>query len=179
MTVRNALFSPFRRHARITLLGALIVLAPLVLLVHSVLRARKTLEQATAPLKQILPGTDLSVGGVSAPELATLVLVVLSCWLFGWVIVRTEVGRSIKDWIEETFLKKTPVFQTYRKVTGTAATATAPSTPVFPAMVRVAGDWQPGVIVEELEGWATVLVPDLPTAKSGRLYCVPADQLRK
>lgn len=46
-------------------------------------------------------------------------------------------------------------------------------------MVRVAGDWQPGVIVEECDGWATVFVPDLPTAKSGRLYCVPGDQLRK
>ena len=79
--------------------------------------------------------------------------------------------------MEETFLKRTPVFQTYRKVTGTAVVEKA--APVFPALARVAGDWQPGVIVEELEGWATVLVPDLPTAKSGRLYCVPGDQLRK
>jgi hypothetical protein len=29
---------------------------------------------------------------------------VLFSWLFGWVIMRTDAGRSIKDWIEETFL---------------------------------------------------------------------------
>lgn len=177
MGAADALFSPFRRHARITLLGALIVLAPLVLLVHSVLRARKTLDQAAAPLKQILPGADLSVGGVSGLEVTTLALVVLSCWIFGWVIVRTEFGRSIKDWMEETFLKRTPVFQTYRKVTGTAVAE--PSAPLFPAMARVAGAWQPGVIVEEWEGWATVLVPDLPSARSGRLFCVPTAHLER
>ena len=120
----------------------------------------------------------LGHAGVSGIEMATLLLALLVCWLLGWGIVRTRVGRRVKQWVEETFLKRTPVYQTYRRVAGDAAET--PTTPgVQPALVQVAGDWQPGVVVEERdEGWATVFVPDIPAAASGRLYCVQAAQIR-
>ena len=44
----------------------------------------------------------------------------------------------------------------------------------------VAGGWQPGVIVEEERGgWTSVFVPDVPAAKTGRLFCLPAEQVRR
>jgi uncharacterized membrane protein len=167
-----------RHHIQITLLGALLVLAPLVLLVHTVLRARAAMDKAVAPLRDLLPGAKISVGGVTGIELATLLLALFVCWLLGWGIVRTRIGRRVKQWVEETFLKRTPVYQTYRRVTGNAVeTPTAPA--VQPALVQVAGDWQPGVVVEEqADGWATVFVPDIPAATSGRLYCIQAAQIR-
>jgi uncharacterized membrane protein len=167
-----------RHHIQITLLGALLVLAPLVLLVHTVLRARAAMDKAVAPLRDLLPGAKISVAGVTGIELATLLLALFICWLLGWGIVRTRIGRRVKQWVEETFLKRTPVYQTYRRVTGNAVeTPTAPA--VQPALVQVAGDWQPGVVVEEqADGWATVFVPDIPAATSGRLYCIQAAQIR-
>lgn len=175
---REGLVRTLRHHIQITLLGALLVLAPLVLLVHTVLRVRAAVDKAVAPLRELLPGAKISVAGVTGIELATLLLALLVCWLLGWGIVRTRVGRRIKQWVEETLLKRTPVFQTYRRVTGHAVeTSATPS--VQPALVQVAGDWQPGVVVEEQEeGWATVFVPDIPAAASGRLYCLQATQIR-
>jgi len=175
---REGLVQTLRHHIQITLLGALLVLAPLVLLVHTVLRVRAAVDKAVAPLRELLPGAKFSVAGVSGIEAATLLLALLVCWLLGWGIVRTRLGRRVKQWVEETFLKRTPVYQTYRRVTGDAVET--PTTPaVQPALVQVAGDWQPGVVVEEQEeGWATVFVPDIPAAASGRLYCVQAVQIR-
>lgn len=65
-----------------------------------------------------------------------------------------------------------------RRVTGDAVET--PATPaVQAALVQVGGDWQPGVAVEEQdEGWTTVLVPDIPAAASGRLYCIHVAQIR-
>ncbi len=176
-SIRETLAPSVKHHFRITMLGALLVLAPLVLLVHTVVRVRKTVAQVAAPLQQILPGTNLSVGGWSFFELVTLLLVFLACWLFGWIVVRTTLGRSLKNWVEETFLQKTPVYQTYRRVTGQEAAGHSAS--VVPALVQVAGAWQPGVVVEQLSnGWATVFVPNIPIAKSGQLYCIPGDQIK-
>jgi uncharacterized membrane protein len=175
---REGLVQTLRHHIQITLLGALLVLAPLVLLVHTVLRVRAAVDKAVAPLQELLPGAKISVAGVSGIELATLLLALFVCWLLGWGIVRTRIGRRVKQWVEETLLKRTPVYQTYRRVTGHAVET--PATPaVKPALVQAAGDWQPGVVVEEQdEGWATVFVPDIPAAASGRLYCVQAAQIR-
>lgn len=177
---RKGLFSVLRHHIQITLLGALLVLAPLVLLVHTLLKVRTAVDKAVVPLKELLPGAKLSVAGVSGLELATFLLILLVCWFLGWIIVRTQLGRSVKRWVEETLLKRTPVFQTYRRVTGqTDETPTTPAPAVQPALVQVAGDWQPGVVVEEQDdGWATVLVPDTPAGTSGRLYCLPGTQVR-
>ncbi len=97
---RESQFRTLRHHVQITLLGALLVLAPLVLLIHTVLRVRTAVEKAVAPLREFLPGVKFSVAGVSAIELATFLLVVLICWLFGWVIVRTKLGRWVKQWVE-------------------------------------------------------------------------------
>jgi len=47
-----------------------------------------------------------------------LILALLVCWLLGWGIVRTRTGRRVKQWVVETLLKRTPVYQTYRRVTG-------------------------------------------------------------
>ena len=175
---REGLVGTLRHHIQITLLGALLVLAPLVLLVHTVLRVRAAVDQAVAPLRDLLPGAKILVAGVSGIEAATLILALLVCWLLGWGIVRTRIGRRVKQWVEETFLKRTPVYQTYRRVTGDAVET--PTTPaVQPALVQVAGDWQPGVVVEEQEeGWATVFVPDIPAATSGQLYCIQDAQIR-
>ncbi len=65
------LFGSLRHHIQITLLGALLVLAPLVLLVHTVLRVRVAVDKAVAPLWELLPGAQISVAGVSGIELAT------------------------------------------------------------------------------------------------------------
>lgn len=167
-----------RHHVRITLLGALLVLAPLVLLVHAVLRVRATVDQAVAPLRELLPGAKISVAGITGLELVTFLFILLVCWILGSLIMRTQFGHRVKQWVEDTILKRTPVFETYRRVTG-QGDETPASPNVQPALVQVAGDWQPGVVVEEQDdGWATVFVPDVPAATSGRLYCVPGTQVR-
>ena len=119
----EGLVGTLRHHIQITLLGALIVLAPLVLLVHTVLRVRTAVDKAVAPLRELLPGAKISVAGVSGIELATLLLALFVCWLLGWGIVRrlyrihvaqirplacslddfrktlTAAGRGSQDWL--------------------------------------------------------------------------------
>ena len=108
----------------------------------------------------------------------TLILLLRISWLCGWLIVRTALGRSIKSWLEDTILQRTPIFQTYQKVTG--QTAPAASKSASPVLVLVNGDWQPAVVTETAaNGWSTVFVPDIPLIKSGRLYCFPGEQVRK
>ncbi len=58
LEAREKLLPSLRHHVQITLLGGLLVLAPLVFLVHTLIQLRKTLEQAVVPLKQTLPGAN-------------------------------------------------------------------------------------------------------------------------
>ena len=52
-------------------------------------------DKAVAPLRELLPGAKISLAGVSGTEMATLLLALLVCWLPGWGIVRTRLGRPL------------------------------------------------------------------------------------
>ena len=72
-----------------------------------------------APLKELLPGAKAALAGVSGIKLQPL----CSCfrsWLLGWAIVQTKLGRTVKQSVEDNFMKQRPVFETYRRVTGYA-----------------------------------------------------------
>ena len=111
------------------------------------------------------------LGGVEITLLIVAAILAAS-WLIGLLMTRTEFGQRILEWENSLFKKRSPVLQKQAKRED-AAEKEAVASAAQPVLARLQGGWQPGVVISPpTGGWAGVYIPDLPTAKTGRLYCV-------
>jgi len=163
-----------RRELKYTVLGLLAVMVPVVFV-------WKALEHAHAVVSggvtNVAPGVE-RVGGVEVAIWIVLALI-LVCWILGRLVTLTVLGRRVRGWERAKFAARSPLVQKYEEYTGTLSEDAASASPaVQPALARIAGDWQPGAVVEEQEGgWGTVFVPEIPDLAKGRLYCLPSEQI--
>ena len=169
------------RQVRVLLLGLLAILVPVTFAVTHVKSAHKSLHTAVTDLT---PAVAL-LGGVGAALLSLLLVLVLS-WVLGWVAGRTRRGQRWIAWEKAKLLpKSSPLLreevQKLHSGGDAKEAASAPAAPpVQPALAHVEGGWQPGAIVEAQEsGWATVFVPTVPDLATGRLFCLPGEQVRR
>ena len=158
-------------HAKLVLIGMLVVVVPVVIVGRTLQHAHKLMSHGVA---KVAPAVDV-VGGVGV-SLAILCAILVVCWVLGWLVIRTVLGQHLRDWEREKFLSRSPFLKKYgeklREKTPDAASA------VQPVLAHVAGGWQPGVIVDEHDdGWATVFVPTIPAVATGRLYCLRDEQI--
>jgi uncharacterized membrane protein len=105
------------------------------------------------------------VGVQGEKVLAVVVLILLS--LVAGLVARTNAGRRVMRWSEDSLLGGLPQYQVVKSMTeGLAQVESAES--VQPALVSIEGGWQIGYLLEPLEkGWITVFVPQAPTPMSG------------
>jgi uncharacterized membrane protein len=167
------------RQGKFTLLGLGVVLIPVVVVVKSIEHAHKLLTRAATT---VAPGIEV-VGGVGIGVLVLLFLFAACCFV-GWLVSRTDRGQRLVDWEASKFLPRSPleVQKEVKKVRtrGAGQAAPTPAKEVQPALARVGGGWQPGVIVKEQSGsWASVFLPDIPSVATGRLYMVHEDHLMR
>jgi uncharacterized membrane protein len=149
-------------------IGLLVVLVPIAVTGRSLDHAQKVVKDG---IKKLDPGIDFLER--TEATVAIVALIVLFFWSLGWFLSRTETGGRWLEWASSKYLKKSPLWVKHSKRSQGGEEQAEPG--ARPALVRVQGTWQPGVVVEEHDtGWCTVFVPHVPALSSGRVYCLPA-----
>jgi len=158
-----------------TIAGGLLFLLPVVLIVIVLGHAMQLARKVAKPISEFLP-VDAVVGVRGVTILAVLVLVFIS--LVAGLVARTNAGRRIMRWSENSLLGSFPQYQLMKGMAeGLAQVESAES--VHPALVSIEGGWQIGYRLEPLEnGWVTVFLPQAPTPMSGNVMYLPADRVR-
>jgi len=162
------------RHVKITLLGLLVILVPITIVAKSVEHAHEVVQQGVT---KITPAVE-QLGGFTTTAVILFVLLI-ACWILGLILVRTELGRQWVEWEKAKFFTRSPLLQKQdKRLKSKQDGDTEPSPPARPALVRIEGGWQPGVVVEEqTDSWVTVFLPDIPSTSTGRLLCLPASEV--
>ena len=98
--------------------------------------------------------------------------------LVAGLVARTNVGRRIMRWFENSLLGGLPQYQMVKSMAeGLADVESAES--VDPVLVSIEGGWQIGYLLEPLNnGWVTVFLPQAPNPMSGNVMYLPADRVR-
>jgi uncharacterized membrane protein len=158
-----------------TIAGGLLFLLPVVLIVIVLGHAMRLAGKVAKPISEFLP-VDAVVGVRGVTILAVLVLVFIS--FVAGLVARTNAGRRIMRWSENSLLGGFPQYQLMKGMAeGLAQVESAES--VHPALVSIEGGWQIGYRLEPLEnGWVTVFLPQAPTPMSGNVMYLPADRVR-
>ena len=162
------------RSFRDTLVRGILWLVPVMLFGMLVAKAIGMLRQVVAPIAEPL-GT---LGGVSAPALVAVLLLVVVCLLAG-LIARTRGALGITNWLERTVLTRIPGYS-YVKGMGESMAGVEGATAYQPVLARIEDAWQLGIIVETIEpGQYAVFVPGAPNPWSGSVYFMAEDRVRK
>jgi uncharacterized membrane protein len=158
-----------------TLVGGLLFLLPVVLIVIVLRHAMQPAVKVVKPISDYLP-MEAVVGVRGETAFAVLVLILFS--FVAGLIARTNAGRRIMRWSENSLLGGLPQYQLVKSIAeGLAHVESAES--VNPALVSIEGGWQIGYLLETLENsWVTVFLPQAPTPMSGNVMYLPADRVR-
>ncbi len=153
-----------------TLVGGLLVLAPLYLAVLLLFKAMQSLVGLVRPLAMLLPAW------VPAERVLSLVLVLVVCFLVG-AAVRTAGLKVIRERIRRKVLDRIPGYELLRSLAQRLAGTSAENT-WQPALVEIEDALVPGFIIEECDdGRFTVFVPSVPTPFAGAVYVLSRDRV--
>lgn len=161
--------------AKATIAGGLLFLLPVVLVALVLGHAMKLVANVAKPVSDLLPVESvLGVGGENVLAILILLLVSLAAGL----VARTQAGRRVMRWSENSLLGGLPQYQLVKSVAeGLAQVESVEG--VRPALVSVDGGWQIGYLLEPLpNGWVTVFVPQSPTPMSGNVIYLPTERVR-
>jgi uncharacterized membrane protein len=158
-----------------TLAGGLLFLLPVVLIVIVLSHAMQLAAKIAKPISNLLP-VETVIGVPGETCLAALLLILLS--LGAGLVARTNAGKRIMSWFENSLLGGLPQYQLMKSMAeGFAHVESAES--VNPVLVSIEDGWQMGYLLEPLEnGWVTVFLPQSPTPMSGNVMYLPADRVR-
>ena len=158
-----------------TMAGGLLFLLPVALIAIVLKQAMQLVEKIVRPISNYLP-VEAVVGVWGETLLAAVVLILVS--LVAGLVARTNVGRRIMRWFENSLLGGLPQYQMVKSMAeGLAHVESAEG--VDPALVSIEGGWQIGYLLEPLDnGWVTVFLPQAPTPMSGNVMYLPADRVR-
>lgn len=160
----------FREFVVNTLVGGLLVVAPIYLAVLLLLKAMQAVAGLVRPFAMLLPEW------LPAENLLSLLLVLVACFLIG-AAIRTPAGRAIRESIEKAFFDKIPGYALLRSLTQRLA-GEDQETAWKPALVEIEDALVPAFIIEELEdGRFTVFVPSVPTPLAGAVYILSRERV--
>jgi uncharacterized membrane protein len=153
-----------------TLVGGLLVLAPIYIAVLLLLKAMQSLVGLVRPFAMLLPDW------FPAENVLSLLLVLILCFLIG-VAVRTTMGRAIRERIEKILFERLPGYALFKSFTQRLAGESQENV-WKPALVEIEDALVPAFIVEELEdGRFTVFVPSVPTPLAGAVYILSRERV--
>jgi uncharacterized membrane protein len=161
--------------AKVTFVGGVLFLVPVGIVLYALREVFHLARSLLAPLIQLSP--IHTVAGVTLATLASVVLLVLICFLAG-LVVRTELGKRVERWLEENLLVHVPGYTIVRSLTHTLAGQELPEG-MSVALARIEDAWQLAFVFDKLEdGSLTVFIPQAPNPFSGTVYYLTADRVR-
>jgi uncharacterized membrane protein len=167
-----------RAFVKATVVGGLLFLLPAALVVLILGHAMRLAMHVARPVSHFL-GLDRqgSLGGIGAATvLAILVLVIVS--FAAGIFARTQRGRKLTRWVENSLLGGLPQYQMFKSMAEGFARLDV-SNDLKPALVNIEEGWQIGYQIEALEnGWVAVFLPQAPNPMSGNVMYFPAERVR-
>ena len=160
---------------RITILGGILFLTPIVVLGLVLNKAYKAAGQVMQPLIGLVP-TEVASRAAASATLASLVLA-LVCFFAG-LLARTQWAQRIVNGLEASVLSKVPGYE-YLKQAGASVLGADEMADHPVVFAQLGGGWRIGVQTDVVgEGLVAVFVPNSPNPSSGGVFLVAADRVR-
>ena len=160
---------------RITVLGGVLFLAPIVVLAFILDKAFDFARRALKPVTAIIP--DRLVSGVTAEAIMAIVLIAILCFLAG-LFARTRPAQQIMAELESSVLSKVPAYE-YLKQAGASVMGLGEMADHPVVLAQLGGAWRIGVQTDVVGGGlVAVFIPNSPNPMSGSVFLVAADSVR-
>ena len=158
---------------RITVLGGVLFLAPIVVLAFILGKAFDFARRALKPVTAIIP--DKFVTGMTAEAIMAIVLIAILCFLAG-LFARTRLAQQIVGELESSVLSKVPAYE-YLKQAGASVMGLGEMADHPVVLAQLGGAWRIGVQTGAVGGGlVSVFVPNSPNPMSGSVFLVASDQ---
>src|SRR5580765_3016024 len=158
-----------RKFLTSTLLSGFLVVVPIYLAFLLLLKAMNTVMGVVRPVAKMLKLPEW----LPSSELLALLAIACVCFLVG-VLIRTQLGQSVRERIEQSLLKRIPGYTTIRGLTRRLA-GESEEKAWKPALAEIEEALVPAFIIEELhDGRLTIFVPSVPTPFAGTVYIIDA-----
>jgi uncharacterized membrane protein len=152
------------------LVAGVLVVAPVYLGTLLLVKAMKSLAPLLKPFTELLPSW------LPRAEIASLLLVLVLCFLIG-LAIQTATGRAVRRRIEQSVFEKIPGYSLFRSLTQRLAGESDGAT-WKPALAEIEHALVPAFIIEELaDGRYTVFVPSVPTPLAGAVYVLSSERV--
>jgi uncharacterized membrane protein len=167
--------NPIKSFLKSTLVGGVMFLVPVVLVVIVLKHALQLAGQVAQPLAEALPIRQ--VGGVAVATIIAVVALLLIAFLAG-LLSRTDPGRRVTHWFEESILGGMPQYRMVKSL-AEGLTQIESGEGMQPVLMRGDEGWMLGYQIEEMpNGWRVVFLPASPTPMSGNVMYVEASRVR-
>jgi uncharacterized membrane protein len=161
---------PLVQFLKVTLVGGLLVVLPLWVSVLLLFKAIKGALAMLVPIAKLLPQT------VVHEKVVALLLLLLICFGVG-LLIRTELGKRIGDWLEKHLLGRLPGFSILRGMIRQFA-GDKEEQSFQPALVEIEEALVPAFIIEKhADGQFTVFVSSSPTPMAGAIYILQPERV--
>jgi len=163
------------RFGRTTLMGAVFLLMPIVVVAILVDKALEMVGPAVKPLAaRMAAGSGLG----STKTLLAVALLILICFLAG-LFLNTSAARKAIDKLQTSVLSEMPGFEYVKAQIESGFHVEERK--VYPVVLARMDDglWQMAFLVERLAGGlSAVFVPDVPSPNTGAVYFLSEDRVR-
>jgi uncharacterized membrane protein len=158
------------RFLKLTLVGGLLVVLPLWVSLLLIFKAIKGALAVLQPIAKFVPQKYVH------HDVVALCLLVLICFGVG-LVIRTELGKSIGDWLEQRLLGRLPGFSIMRGMVRQFA-GQKDEQSFQPALVELEEALVPAFIIEKhTDGQFTVFVSSSPTPMAGAIYILQPERV--
>jgi uncharacterized membrane protein len=158
-----------------TLVGGLMFLVPVVLVLIVAGKGMQFAGKIAAPMAKALPVSH--VGGVAVATLIAAAILLVVALLAG-LAARTEPGRRLTHWFEESLLGGLPQYRMVKSL-AEGLTQIESGTGMQPVLMRGDEGWMLGYQVEVLPNdWRVVFLPASPTPMSGNVLYVEGSRVQ-
>jgi uncharacterized membrane protein len=155
---------------KVTLVGGLLVVLPVCVSLLLLLKAIKGAMAMLLPIAKLVPQRFVH------HDVIALCLLVLICFGVG-LLIRTELGKCIGDWLEQHLLGRLPGFSIVRGMLRQLA-GDKDEQSFQPALVEIEEALVPAFIIEKhTDGQFTVFVSSSPTPMAGAIYILQPERV--
>jgi uncharacterized membrane protein len=155
---------------KVTLVGGLLVVLPLWVTLLLLLKAIKSALVVLQPIAKLVPQKFVH------HDIVALCLLILICFAVG-LVIRTDMGRRIGDWLEQHLLGRLPGFSLIRGMIRQFA-GDKDEQSFEPALVEIEEALVPAFIIEKhTDGQFTVFVSSSPTPMAGAIYILQPERV--
>lgn len=157
---------------RTTLTGGVLFLLPVILFVFLIKKAFEIMTPIAEPLAKFLPDMLL---GFDGSRLAALLLLVVVCFLGGLLFRSKRIQRWVAS-LEDNILSAVPGYFLLKNVASDVV-GNPDEHNMQPVLYQEDDTFSIGFLVEEVDGWCTVWLPETPRQDSGNAIIVPSSKV--